>query len=116
MCYFFACKYTIFLLKKYVFFFVFFNRDIIVNLYQLHFSILSFFFSTKQISFHLSTFPSSEPNTNRRKLNFFSILPLFYPLLIFYSPTFTLLQPNKPLVLSSVYYTEGPQVVTTTTT
>ena len=85
ICYFFVCKYTIFLQKKKCSFFILLNGDIIVNLYKLHFSILSFFFSTKQISFLSFTFPSSQPNTNRRKLN------IFYLLLIFYPPTFPLL-------------------------
>ena len=49
-------SYTIFLIKN-VLTFVLFNRDIIINI-----------FST---IFHLSTFPSSKPNTHERKLNIF---------------------------------------------
>ena len=47
MCYLFVCTYTILLLKKCAIFFYLFNRDIIINLYQLHFFIILFFFSTK---------------------------------------------------------------------
>ena len=42
--FFFFAHAQIFLLKKCVAFFVLFNRNIIVNLYEFHFSILSFFF------------------------------------------------------------------------
>ena len=51
MCYLFVCTYALFLLKKCVDFFVLYNRNIIINLYQFHFSIILFFISTKQINF-----------------------------------------------------------------
>ena len=46
-----TCICTIIFAKKICYFFVLFNKDININLYQFHFFILLFFFLTKQISF-----------------------------------------------------------------
>ena len=113
-----TCTYTIFMLKKcctfffhmHHFFFLLKNCVVFLfylmghneNLNKLHSSILSFFFSTKQISF-LSLHFSSLSFKHRRKLNY-SILSLFYHLPIFYSLTFLLLQPNRLLNYSRVQF------------
>ena len=60
----------------------FFSKGICVNLYKLTFSIP----------------PFSTPNqTKMREIKIFSIISLFHPLTILYPPTFSLLQPNRPL-------------------
>ena len=82
------CTYTMFLIKK-CYFFVLINGDIIVNFIPTSFSILSFFFSTKQISFlslHFSILPikhkwektKSLLSSHFSILSSFSILPLFH--------------------------------------
>ena len=67
---------TQFLNKKMCYFFVLFNRDIIVNLYLLYFSSSHFSSQSNKRVFHPSTFPFLQPNTHEKKLN------------IFYPPTF----------------------------
>ena len=49
----------------------------------------------QNIFFYPSTFPL--PTEQKGKNKIFSIIPLFYHLTIFYSPTFPPLQPNEPL-------------------
>ena len=70
------------------YFFVLFDRDIIVNLYLLHFSSSHFSSRPNKRVFHSSTFPSLQPNTHEGKLN------IFYHPIIFYHFTFPPLQPN----------------------
>ena len=61
------------------------NKDIIVNLYKLHFLSSHFSFQPNKRVFYPPIFSSLQPNTHKEKLN------------IFHSPTFPLLQPNRPL-------------------
>ena len=49
------------------------NKDIIVNLYKLHFLSSHFSFQPNKKVFHPSTFPSLQPNTHEGKVN------IFYP-------------------------------------
>ena len=76
------------LLSFFFFFILFFksSMDIKVNLYKLHFLSLNFFI------------PNQTP---WEKTKIFFIIKLFYHFFIFYLPTFSLLQPNKPLRNSS---------------
>ena len=69
--------------------YILYNKDIIVNLYKLHFPS-SHFLSNQKKKF--STLPFFHPSnqTHMRKNQIFSILLLFHP------PTFPLLQPNRP--------------------
>ena len=60
------------------------NKDIIANLYKLHFPSFSFSLQPNKRVFYPSTFPLLQPNTHEGKLN------------IFYPPTFSLLQTNRP--------------------
>ena len=76
--------------KKCVTFLFYLMRDIIVNLYQLHFSSSHFSSQPNKLVFNLSTFPSSQSNTNERKLKsllsfHFSILFSFFIFLLFHS-------------------------------
>ena len=64
--------------------YILYNKDIIVNLYKLHFPSFSFPLQPNKKVFHPPTFPSLQPNTHERKPN------LLYP------PTFPLLEPNEP--------------------
>ena len=64
-------SYKIFLNKKICYFFVLFNVNIIVNLYQFHFLSSHFSFQPNKRVFHPSIFPSLQPNINEGKLNFF---------------------------------------------
>ena len=82
------CTYTMFLIKK-CYFFVLFNEDIIVNLYQLHFPSSHFSFSTKQISFqflHFSILPTKNKWDKIKSLlsSHFSILSQLSILSVFY--------------------------------
>ena len=67
------------------------NKDIIVNLYKLHFPSLPFSFQPNKRVFHSLTFLPLQSNTEEGKLN------IFYPPTIFHYPTFPLLHPNGPL-------------------
>ena len=62
------------------------NKDIIINLYKLHFLSSHFPFQSNKIVFHPSTFPFLQPNTHEEKLN------------IFYLPTFSLPHSYRPQV------------------
>ena len=62
------------------------NKDIIVNLYKLHFLSSHFSPQPNKCIFHPPTFPPLQPNIQEGKLN------------IFHPPTFPLLQPNRPLL------------------
>ena len=48
-----------------------YNKDIIVNLYELHFLSSSFFLQLNKRVFHHPTFLPLQPNTHERKPNFF---------------------------------------------
>ena len=78
-------------------FFYLFNKDIIVNSYQLNFPSSPFSSQQNKKIYHPSTFPPLQLNTNKEKLNL-SIFPLFHSPTIFYLPTFPSPQPNRPLV------------------
>ena len=99
-----VCWYLSFFISSYHFFFFIFifisfllpNSDIIVNLYKLYFLSSHFSSQPNKRVFILPIFLSSQPNTYERKLNLF-FLPLFYPLSIFYPPTFPLLKSKEPL-------------------
>ena len=65
-------------------YYILYNKDIIVNLYKLHFPSSPFSLQPNKNFFHPPTFPPLQPNTYKEKPN------LFYP------PTFPLLQPNGP--------------------
>ena len=66
------------------------NKDIIVNLYKLHFLSSHFSLNQTKVFSTLSFFhPSNQ--THMRENQIFSII-----ILIFYISTFLLLQPNKP--------------------
>ena len=57
--------------------YILYNKDIIVNLYKLHFPSFPFSFQPNKKIFHPPTFPPLQPNTYEGKPN------LFYP------PTFS---------------------------
>ena len=67
-------------------FLLLYNKDIIVNLYKLHFLSFPFSLQLNKKVFHPPPFPPLQPNTHEEKSN------------IFYPPTFPLLQPNGPLM------------------
>ena len=82
------CPFIHFFFKYNVFFFVLFNRNMMLNLYKLYFHL-------NKKNFHPSTFPP--PNqTKIRETKNFSILPLFYSLSIFHLLIFSTSQPNRP--------------------
>ena len=64
-----------------------YNKDIIVNLYKLHFPSSTFSLQPNKKVFH----PFNQ--THMRENQIFSILPL-----IFHPSIFPLLQPNRPLI------------------
>ena len=64
--------------KKMCYFFYLFNRDIIINIYQLHFFIILFFFSTKQINFSSLYFFHSPNQTQIKKKTKFLLSLLFF--------------------------------------
>ena len=78
------------------------NKGIIVNLYKLHFPSSHFSFQPNKRVFHPPTFSSLQPNTHEEKLNIFHPFSI---LLLFYLPTFLLLQQNGPLVFISIFKT-----------
>ena len=47
------------------------NKDIIVNLYKLHFLSSHFYFQLNKKNFHPPIFSPLQPNTHEEKLNFF---------------------------------------------
>ena len=59
-------------------FYILCNKDIIVNLYKLHFPSFLFFSPTKQKSFLSSHFSTPPTKHVRGKTIIFSILPLFH--------------------------------------
>ena len=60
---------------KYIYFLdILYNKDIIVNLYKLHFPSSHFSLQLNKKVFHPLTFPPLQPNTHEEKPN------LFYPL------------------------------------
>ena len=61
-----------------------YNKDMIVNLYKLHFPSSLFSFQPNKKVFHPPIFLSLQLNTHEGKPN------------IFYPPTFPLFQPNRP--------------------
>ena len=61
-----------------------YNKDIIVNLYKLHFLFSHFSLQPNKKVFHPPTFPPLQPIIHKGKPN------------LFYSPTFPLLKPNGP--------------------
>ena len=63
--------------KKKSIYYLLCNKCIIVNLYKLHFLSSHFSFQPNKRVFHLSTFPSLQPNTQEGKLNIF--YPLTFP-------------------------------------
>ena len=67
--------------------YILYNNDIIVNLYKLHFPSFLFSLQPNKKVFYLPTFPALQPNTHKGKPN------------IFHPSTFSLLQPNIPLVI-----------------
>ena len=71
------------------YFFVLFNKDIIVNLYLLYFSSSHFSSQPNKRVFNSSTFPSFQPNTHEEKLNIF-----YHFTFLFYHSTFPSLEPN----------------------
>ena len=107
-----TCTYIIFLLRKCVTFlfahtqfFVLFNEDIIVHLYQLYFSILSFFFSTKQISFlsfHISILLIKH---KQEKTKF------FYPSTFLFSLIFYHLQVGRYCISTGISVSKHPHFV-----
>ena len=54
--------------------YILYNKDIIVNLYKLHFPSSHFSLQPKKKVFHPPIFPPLQPNTHEEKPN------LFYPL------------------------------------
>ena len=66
------------------------NKDIIVNLYKLHFPSFPFSLQPNKRVFHPPTFPPIQPNTQEGKLNIFHSPTIFHP------PTFPPLHPNGP--------------------
>ena len=71
--------------------YILYNKDIIVNLYKLHFLSSPFSLQPNKNVFH-PIFPPFQPNTHEGKPN------LFYPPIFLSSHTFPLLKPNGPLV------------------
>ena len=97
ICYFFVCTYTIFLLKKMCCFFCFIYQGhkykfISISLFHPFIFLLN---QTNKFSISPLFHPSNQTKIRENQIS--SILPLFYPLHIFYPPTFPLLQTNKPL-------------------
>ena len=82
------CPFILFFFKYNVFFFVLFNRNMMLNLYKLY-------FQPNKKNFHPSTFPPPS-QTKMRETKNFSILPLFHSLSIFYLLIFSTSQPNRP--------------------
>ena len=74
--------------------YILYNKNIIVNLYKLHFLSFSFSLQPNKNIFHPSTFPPLQPNTHEEKLN------LFYHFTNFLSSNFST-SPTKPLVKSN---------------
>ena len=74
--------------------YILYNKNIIVNLYKLHFLFSSFSLQPNKNIFHPSTFSTLQPNTHEGKPN------LFYHFTDFpFSNFFT--SPSKPLVKSN---------------
>ena len=71
--------------------YILYNKNIIVNLYKLHFSSSLFSLQPNKKVFHPPTFLPLQPSTHEGKPS------LFYPL------TFPLLQSNGPLEYNKVY-------------
>ena len=90
-CYSFNCNwwwvYFLMIVRK--LFLILCNRCMRVILYKLHFLSPHFSSQPNKWVFRFSTFPSSQPNTNERKLN------------LFYSPNFS----SLPHFLSSHFFT-----------
>ena len=63
--------------------YILYNKDIIVNLYKLHFPSSPFSLQPNKKVFHPLTFPPLQPNTHEGKPNF------FYPLTNFPSSHFS---------------------------
>ena len=73
------------------------NKSIIVNLYKLHFFILTFLFNQTKKNFILPLFHPSNQTHTRGKTKYFLSSKFSIRSLIFHPPTFLLLQPNRHL-------------------
>ena len=71
-----------------------YNKNIIVNLYKLHFSFSHFSFQPNKKVFHLLTFSISSTKHTWEKTKSFQSSHFFTLPLIFHPPTFPLLHPN----------------------
>ena len=84
-------------------FLLLYNKNIIVNLYKLHFSSFHFFYNqTKSFLLsHFSTFSTKHMTENQ----IFSIIPL-----IFHSPIFLLFHSNGALIILPMYLLQCPHL------
>ena len=81
------------------------NKDIIVNLYKLHFSFSHFSFQPNKKVFHPLTFSTSPTKHTWGKTKSFLSSYFFILPLIFHPLTFPLLHLNRPLIYKNLWST-----------
>ena len=84
--------------------YILYNKDIIVNLYKLHFPSFPFSFQPNKKAFHPPTFSPLQQNIHKEKLN------LFYPP-IFPSSHFSNPPTTRALRRESLLQQKGPKKV-----
>ena len=77
-------------------------KDIIVNLYKLHFSSSPFSLQPNKKNFHLPTFSPLQPNTHEGKPNLFYPPTFPFSLLIFYASSIYTIKPKMYNLMCSL--------------